>query len=226
VLTFDRPEPVRRLARRALAEMAGRAVTRANPVVDQAMAAAAGVVGGGTLLRLSQDVGGLPTSLLQAALLPVLLARLSQEAAGGRLARHRRTTARVLGVVTCLLGAGAAALWVGRGPLMRLIFLHGAMDGAGVARMARILPFHLVGVVPFGLLLVLVRAHTSLGNSRIMFGVGLLNCGLNALFNVVLVRSLGLEGIALSTSTVSAVIAAVLWLRLPRAYPAAQGRSA
>ena len=81
-----------------------------------------------------------------------------------------------------------------------------------------LLPFHLLGVVPFGALLMLVRAHTSLGNSRIMFGMGLLNCLLNAGFNVIFRRIWGLEGIALSTSMVSAMVALVFWVRLRRAY--------
>jgi len=217
-LSLARPAAVRRFARRAASQVAGAAITRLNPLVDQAMAAATGVAGGGTLLRLSQDVGGLPTSLLQAALLPVLLARLSSEHASGREARHRALTARTLAVVGALLAAASVALFALRDPLLRLVYLHGRMDAAGVARLAHILPYHLLGVVPFGLLLVLVRAHTSIGESRIMLGMGVLNAALNVLLNLALRPVLGLEGIALSTSLVSAAVALVLWIRLRRAW--------
>jgi len=217
-LTFERPEPARRFARRALSEAGGRAMTRVNPVVDQAMAAAVGVAGGGTLVRLSQDVGSAPCSLLQATLLSVLLVRLAREGTMGSWRRHRATVARTVAWASAGLAAAAVVLFAVRGPLLRLLFLHGAMDAAGVARMARLLPYHLVGVVPFGVMLVLVRAHVSLGGSRIMFGMGVVNCALNLLFNLALRPVLGLEGIALSTSLVSAVMAVVLAVRLRAAY--------
>jgi peptidoglycan biosynthesis protein MviN/MurJ (putative lipid II flippase) len=67
--------------------------------------------------------------------------------------------------------------------------------------------------VPFGALLVLARAHVAAQNSAIMVGMGLLNAGLNAALNVALAPSMGLEGIALSTSCTSAVVAAVFWAR-------------
>ncbi|HXI54932.1 MAG TPA: lipid II flippase MurJ [Polyangia bacterium] len=217
-LTLRRPEPVRRFARRVIAELAGGAIVRVNPLVDQAMAAATGVIGGGTLLRLSQDASGVPNSLVGAALLPVLLSRLSGDFAERRFQRHRATARATVLAVMGALAVACVILFVVRRPLLRLLYLHGAMDVAGVERMAHLLPFHLLGVVPFGALLMLVRAHTSLGNSRIMFGMGLLNCLLNAGFNVIFRRIWGLEGIALSTSMVSAMVALVFWVRLRRAY--------
>jgi len=88
------------------------------------------------------------------------------------------------------------------------------MDVGGVERMISILPYHLVGLAPFGALLVLARAHVAVKNSGIMLSMGILNAALNAVFNVVLMRAIGLEGIALSTSCVQLAIAIVFWFRL------------
>jgi putative peptidoglycan lipid II flippase len=213
-MTFARPEPVRRFARLIASEVSGGAVTRVNPVVDQLMAGLAGVVGGATLLKNTFDVATVPTSLLQAALLPVLLSHLSDDFAAGNVARLRATVRRAIFAVFAILAAAALLLYVVRGPLLRVAFLHGAMDEAGVERMASILPYHLVGLAPFGALLVLARAHVAIQNSRIMISMGVLNAVLNTVFNVVLLRAIGLEGIALSTSCVYAAVALVFWLRL------------
>jgi len=60
---------------------------------------------------------------------------------------------------------------------------------------------------------VLARAHVALQNARIMFPLGILNAAANLGFNALLVRPLGLEGLALSTSLVQALIAlAFAWL--------------
>ena len=215
VPSLARPEPVRRIFSLVRLEVAGSLITRINPVIDQLMSGLAGVIGGGTLLRYAGDVASLPTSILQAVLFPVLLTRLAREAK--RPAEFAATTRRTLLVVVVLL-AGFSGLFVAfRTPLCTLLFLHGAMDRAGVARIAGILPWALAGAAPFGALLVLARAHVAQQNSRIMPGMGVLNSALNAAFNLVFVGSLGLAGIALSTSMTYLVVAVVFWVRLPRA---------
>jgi putative peptidoglycan lipid II flippase len=117
-------------------------------------------------------------------------------------------------------------MWVFRAPILRFVFLRGEMDAEGVDRMIRLLPYHLVGLAPFGALLVLARAHVALKNSGIMIGMGLLNAGSNALFNMLLLKLMGLEGLALSTSCVHLAIAVIFWfqfesrLKVARALPA------
>jgi putative peptidoglycan lipid II flippase len=214
--TFARPEPVRRIARLVASEVGGSAVTRLNPVVDQLMAAMAAVAGGGTLIKLSGDVASVPTSLLQAALLPVLLTHLSDDFAARDLSKLRTTVRRALAVVVGLLAAASVLLWAVRRPLLRLVFEHGAMDAAGVERMARLLPYHLVGLAPFGALLILARAHVAAQNSRIMISMGVLNAALNAGLNFAFLPSLGLEGIALSTSCTYGIVAIVFAVRFER----------
>ncbi len=212
-LCFDRPPAIRALARLVSSEVGGGAVTRINPVVDQFMAGLTAVVGGGTMLKLTGDVATLPTSLLQAALLPVLLSHLADDYARRDLATIRRTVVRALASVSGLLLLAAGILYVVRAPLLRLIFLHGEMDEAGVERMAHLLPYHLVGLAPFGALLVLARAHVATRNGRIMISMGILNAGTNAVGNLVLLQILGLEGLALATSIVYLVVAIVFWFR-------------
>jgi putative peptidoglycan lipid II flippase len=178
------------------------------------MAGLAGLAGGGTLLRLSGDVASVPTSLLQATLLPVLLSHLADAFAARGREPVRATVRRAGAVVGLLLAAAAAFLWLVRGPLLRAVFLHGRMDAQAVDALAQLLPYHLVGLAPFGVLLVLARAHIAMRNSRIMLGMGALNALLNVTFNVLLLPVLGLAGIALSTSCVYAVIAIVFFYKL------------
>jgi putative peptidoglycan lipid II flippase len=212
--TLRRPEPVRRFGRLVASEVGGAAVTRLNPVVDQLMARLAGVLGGGTLLKLSADVSTVPTSLLQAALLPVLLSHMSDDFATRDLVSLRSTVRRAVAGVVVILVAASALLWAVRLPLLRLVFAHGAMDGPGIERMARILPYHLVGLAPFGALLVLVRAHVAAQNARIMVSMGVVNAALNAGLDLVFLAIFGLEGLALSTSCTYAVVAVLLAIRL------------
>jgi putative peptidoglycan lipid II flippase len=213
-LTMDRPRALMRVARLIAHEVGGGAVTRVNPVVDQLMAGVSGVLGAGTMLRYTGDVALVPTSLLQAALLPVLLSHLSEDFARRELGTFRRTVVKSLTTVSLILVASSAVMWIFRAPILRFVFLRGEMDAEGVDRMIRLTPYYLVGLAPFGALLVLARAHVALKNSGIMIGMGVLNAGSNAVFNLVLLKFLGLEGIALSTSCVHLVIAVIFWFQL------------
>jgi putative peptidoglycan lipid II flippase len=212
--TLERPEPVRRFFRLVASEVVGSAITRINPFIDQMMAALSSVVGGGTLLRYAFDVASLPTSAAQATVFPVLLSHLSQDAAEKRYADFDRTVRGALLGVCGLLLAMSGALALFRRPILRLVFLHGAMDEGGIEAMAEIVPYALLGVAPFGALLVLARAHVALQNSRIMVSMGILNAVLNAVFDVLFFQWIGLRGIALSTSMMNLAIALVFWVRL------------
>jgi putative peptidoglycan lipid II flippase len=209
-----RHEPLRRLFKLLAAEVGGGAVARVNPVVDQFMATLTGIAGAGTLLRLSGDVATVPTGIVQAALFPVLVTHIAEDHAAGERAKIRHTVGRAVLVLSAVLVGCGVILFLVRRPLLRFVFLHGQMDEAGVEQLAELLPYHLAGLWAFGALLVLVRAHTSIQNGGILFRIGLLNAGLNAGLNLILVRVLGLGGIALSTSCVNAVIAGLLWLML------------
>jgi len=214
--TLARPEALERFRRLVGFEVVGNAITRLNPVIDQWIAGLAGVIGGGTLLRYAGDLALAPTSLLQAALLSVLLSRLSRSAVAGDRVAVAATVRRTLAVVVPLLAAAALVVGLVRAPLCALAFAHGAMDGAAVAQMADVVPAFLVGVPGFGALLVLARAHVALQNSRILPRVGLVSAATNLALDLALVGPLGLFGIALATSITSTVVAAVFAVALRR----------
>jgi putative peptidoglycan lipid II flippase len=208
------PDPVRRFLRQMPAHLGGQAITRLNPLVDQLFAGLAAAAGGTTLLKLSGDVAGGPTALLQAALLPVLLSHLSEHVAHGDLLSFRRQVRRTAATVFLVMAAVTAGLVLLRGPALRLLYLRGAMTPAAVEAMQPILVAHVAGLPGFGVLLVLARAHIAAGNTRIMVSMGALNAGMNLALNALLVGPLGLPGIALATSVTNALVAVVFWVRL------------
>ncbi len=196
------------------AEVLGNVITRINPIVDQVVASWSSVKGGGTVLAYAFDVATLPTSLVQASFLSVMLSHLSEHSAHGDGEAFGRTLRRSLAWIVALLMGASLLLGLVRRPLVRLLFAHGAMDEAGADLISDVLPFALVGAAPFGALLVLARAHVALRNTRIMITMGILNAALNAGLNVVFFQVLGLGGIALSTSVMNLVVALVFWARL------------
>jgi putative peptidoglycan lipid II flippase len=205
-------EAIGRFTRLASMEAIGNVVTRINPLVDQLVARKVAIAGGGTLLGYAFDVASVPTTIAQAAFFSIFLTHLSESTADPP--RFRSSLRRALVWVPLAIAVLSLLLFLIRGPLLRLLFLHEAMDAVGVDMIGRVLPYALVGAAPFGALLLLARAHVALQNTRIMLGMGILNAGLNAVFNFAFYPRLGLGGIALSTSVMNAVVAVVFLLKL------------
>ena len=214
-LTWKLPGRVWPILRQVLAAAGGGSVTRVNPIVDQHMATLF-AVGGATMLRYSNDIATIPTSLLQAVFLPVLTSRLATAFSEKDERAFRSVTRRGELGSMAVLTAAALLLFLVRRPLLRFVLLRGEMDAEAVDRIASLVGYHLVGLPAFGLLLVQVRAFVCVGLSRVLLPMGFVNAALNLVFNLVLARWLGLEGIALATSAMNTSIALILFVILRR----------
>lgn len=214
--TRARSERLHRFVGLVVREAAGSTITRVNGLIDQSMAAMVPIVGGGTLLRYAMDIAALPTTLLQATLLPVLVSRMSQAAVAEDESKYRAILRNTLFYAGLFLVAVAAVIIGFATPIVQIVFGHGKMDAFGVAQIAAIVPYAVVGCVPFGWLLILARAHVAKKNTVIMPYMGILNASLNALFNFAFLRWLGLSGLALSTSLMYLGVAVTFYVLLPK----------
>jgi len=168
-------------------------------LVDQAMAASLGsgsVSALGLGGKLTAAASGVATVALGAAIFPPLSrwVALSDWRALRRAFRQYSLLMLAAGL------AGAIVLSVGAGPLVALLFGGRAFDAAAVERVTTVqrliawqLPFAVTGLIS-------ARILSALGRNRILMAVGALNIVTNAVGNLVLMRYLGLAGIALATS--------------------------
>ncbi len=215
-LSLARPEALRKLGRLVASEVLGAAVTRINPVVDQAFAATIAAVGAVSTMRYTNDLATVPTSVAQLALFPVLLVVLSRLAAEGDERTFSKVVHKAIVQVSAFTIVVGGVVWLVRRPLLRAVFFHGSMTELAVEDLIEVLPWALANAPPFALLLLLVRAHTALGNSRIMFPLGVFNAAVNLLGDSILVRFFGVRGILLSTATTHTAVVVVLYLLLQR----------
>ena len=105
--------------------------------------------------------------------------------------------------------AASATLALMREPVVTALYAHGVMDYGGQRRIAHLLPYALAGTAALGASRLLERA-ASPARQRAAASLGALATALSA---AVLVRTMGLEGIALATSEGMVVAATVLAVR-------------
>jgi putative peptidoglycan lipid II flippase len=194
--------------------LVGGILMSANTVVDQAMAASAGagsVASLGYGAKIPAAVLGLAGVALGTATLPhyaTFVASRRFAEMGASLRRH----------AIQLTGAGiaiAVPLAVMSRPLVRLLFEHGSFLPADTARVSGIQAFYALQIPGYFAGIVAARVLNALGRDRWILWVSCVNFALNVVGDWVLLRWIGLPGIALSTAIVYTV-AAVLLLMLCR----------
>jgi putative peptidoglycan lipid II flippase len=100
---------------------------------------------------------------------------------------------------------------------VHLLFEHGSFGVADTARVAKIQALYAFQIPGFLVGMVAARCLNALGRDRLILAVSGVNFTLNIVGNFVLLRWIGVPGIALSTATVYTISAAVLLVLCRRA---------
>jgi putative peptidoglycan lipid II flippase len=185
-------------------------------VVDQAMAATAGggsVASLGFGAKIPTAVLGLGGLALGTTMLPHYAAYAANARWGEMAAALRRHAVRI--------GAAGASVAVVLAlvsrPLVRLLFEHGSFGPADTVRVASIQSLYALQIPGFLVAIVAARYLNALGRDRWILAVSAVNFVLNVVGDWVLLRWIGLPGIALSTSLVYSVAAVILLVLCRRA---------
>ena len=190
---------IRESARRVAPILAGETCVALNMVVDVGFAAT--LLGGSvSLIQYADRARVIPQTLLASSLLVVAYATWSHLWAGREERVFREAVDQALRWVAALAAPVLAGMFVGRELLIALLFERGAFDADLTPDVARLLAWYLPGIWPNLLGILLMRAHVIEGRLRLVMGFGILSAASNILLNVVLIRSFGLEGVALATT--------------------------
>ncbi len=96
------------------------------------------------------------------------------------------------------------------GKIAYLIYGHGAFDLSKINDVGVVLFFNFMGLTPYMLGIIFVRAHLAIKNTPILMNGALLNIIANCCFVAILIRFLGIRGIAISVFLVSVINAIFL----------------
>ncbi|HJW74771.1 MAG TPA: murein biosynthesis integral membrane protein MurJ, partial [Thermoleophilia bacterium] len=155
----------------------------------------------------------LPQGMFAITIATVLFPMLSRYAAHDDVTGVRDTIS--LGVRQVFFISLPFAAWFVVVPdaVVRLIYQHGSFTASDTALVAPVLAFFTLGMLFANANIMFNRGFQSLQRPWLPLYVGLVNLGLNALLDWALYRPLGVGGIVLSTSIVSAFnFVALLWL--------------
>lgn len=190
--------------------LGGEVLVALNLVVDKAFAAFL-PTGSVALLEFADRARVIPQTLLESTLLMVAYATWSHLRAAGRMGEARAAIDQALRWVLALAAPPLAGMFIGRTVLVSLLYEGGAFTPADTAATASALAWYLPGVLPNLLGILAVRAHVVERNLRLIFVLGMVSVVANGVFNILLMGSMGLDGLALAT-TLNMLLVPLLYL--------------
>ncbi len=191
--------------------LGGEVLVALNLVVDKAFAAWL-PEGSVATLEYADRARIIPQTLLESTLLMVAYATWANLRAKGDLEGARRAVDQTLRWTLALAAPCLAGMFIGREALIRMLYERGAFTVDDTLRTASALGWYLPGVLPTLLGILAIRAHVVERNLKLVFVLGVASVFGNLLFNGLLLRPMGLDGLALATTLNSTLIPAIyLW---------------
>jgi putative peptidoglycan lipid II flippase len=184
-------------------------------LVDPAMAA---MLGSGSVAALNYAYK-LPALVLNvglSSLSTAILPSLSQLSARENWREMRRVLRSYTGLLALVTIPLTGVLVVLSEPLVSLFFQGGRFTAADTALVARVQIMFCLEIPFYCLAILYVRALSSLKLNQLIMWSSLISIAANAVLNILLMKIMGLPGIALSTSAVLAISCLYLWVMLSR----------
>jgi putative peptidoglycan lipid II flippase len=139
----------------------------------------------------------LPHGLFAVSVITALLPGMSQHAVKEEWDEfRRRLSTGIRATVFLLLPAAVGYLVLGR-PIVRLLLQHGNTTAGSTDLVTGVLRFFVLGLVPFALFQLFLRAFYALQDTKTPFLINCAAVSLNTLLNLILFHFLGVKGLAL-----------------------------
>lgn len=155
----------------------------------------------------------LPHGLFAVSVITALLPGMSEHAVNQRWDEFRDRLSTGVRATFLLILPAAVGFFVVAEPIVRLLLEHGIATEAGTTLVASVLRFFVIGLVPFSLFQLFLRAFYALQDTKTPF---LINCGavaLNTAVNIPMFAWLGVQGLA-AGHAIAYVFAVVLQARV------------
>jgi putative peptidoglycan lipid II flippase len=138
----------------------------------------------------------LPHGLFAVSIITALLPGMSQQAVNKRWDLYRAQLSTGIRSTFLLVLPAAIGYFVLAKPIIRLLLQHGVMTSASTVLVATVLQIFVIGLVPFSLFQLFLRAFYAVHDSKTPFLINCAAVGLNTALNFPLFYLYGVNGLA------------------------------
>ncbi|MDI6816836.1 MAG: murein biosynthesis integral membrane protein MurJ [Actinomycetota bacterium] len=190
---------VKRIAFLILPLAVGSIATNFSIIVNRVLASQL-AEGSISALNFATLVMHLPVGIFTMAVVTVIYPALSQYVAEDNIEGLRTTFSEGLRMLWLVIVPISLALMLFSRPVIQLLFEHGAFDKAATELTSTSLMYLSIGIFAYTGTIMLFRMFSSMQDTRTPVVAGVLSMAINILLSLVLVRVLGLAGIAIANS--------------------------
>jgi putative peptidoglycan lipid II flippase len=202
-LSWDFGHPgVRKARNLAGPRLGGFAVAKVNVMVDRVFASWLGE-GYVSCLSYAQRVFEIPSAILATTLGRIFVPVVSEYSASGAKEKIREFVSKAIRAVGFVAIPLAIIFFVFRTPIIGFLFQRGGFDAGDTHLTASAFLFYDVGLVAVSFNFVLMSIFFALQDTVTPLKIGLVCAPLNVILDMILMRLLGLGGIALATSLIA-----------------------
>jgi len=199
-LNLDRK--IKNFLKTASYQTAGMLAVGLNPLVDKIMASWLGK-GAVSILHYGDRLYMIPITFISSGLMVTLLSHWSSHYYRSGRERLDEDVKKTLKLIVPLTLGITALLLLFHKPLVKLLFGHGAFTEENISAVATVWVYYLLGIAPYTGSQMYVRAHIVLKNTKTLLKCALYLNVLNISLNYILMKPLGISGIALATTLTS-----------------------
>jgi putative peptidoglycan lipid II flippase len=157
---------------------------------------AGGEVGGYTAYTWAFTFFLLPHGLFSVSIMTALLPGMSGHATNGRWDLYRSQLSVGVRATTLLILPAAVGYFVLGTPIVRVLLEHGVMGAESTELVASVLRFFVLGLVPFAVYQLFLRAFYALHDAKTPFYINVGVVALNTAINIPMFALLGVRGLA------------------------------
>jgi putative peptidoglycan lipid II flippase len=187
----------------------GRSLATVNLFVDKILVLGR-FEGSVTCLMAAFRVNQFPISFLVAPLgttMPVI----SDQIARGEFDKVHELIKRILGLITFLVLPVAVGLCIIREPFIGLVFEHGNWTAEDTARTASVYFYYNLAILPMAVNMMMLGTLFALREARWPMFINLLGFGLNWGLDLLFIRFMGIDGIAVAKIVLALINSAILF---------------
>ena len=222
VLNFKDPYVVK-VGALALPVMLGSAVQQLNVLIDRMLAS--GLPEGSiSALNFANRLNGFVYGLFSMSVSVVIYPLLSRLRAEEDMEGFKDKLVKGLNIITLIILPITVGAMVLSHPIVSVLFERGQFDSRATSMTASALLFYSIGMVFYGYRDVLNRTFYSLQDTKTPMLNGLITVGLNIVLNLVLVRFMQHDGLALATSLSAIIMTLLLFANLRKSMGGIGGR--
>ncbi len=186
----------------------GKAITQLNTMVDRTIAS---VLPEGSVSALSyaNRITGFVTAVFVVSVATAIFPQLSRFSATNNIRKMKRSFATSAGLMSLIVLPISAGAMVFSREIVTLLFLRGAFTEQDVEATAQVLFFYSLGLLAFSIKDVMLNVFYALQDTKTPTVNSVLALVINTVLNILLLKPLGVKGLALAT-TLSGTITLLL----------------